>query len=739
MSPIPENSLHKSIVNVNSSATVGEAAWGLQNRAAGEDLAMWYAVVRMSEGRFAVLTAADLNRICETQGLDALGQSLHDIEDLLVPSRTVEQDSVELVEARILRDRSHRQILVVLRNGTPHGLFIVREQGPELRKSLALFAEGAMPPDHGALRWIQARAWRADLGAAPARTLAPERPSLLAIHIGPSAQRRTDPPFPDQELDFDSGAVDITVQVELAGAVLAGLGRHQRLETFIAEELPLDGFFESLLDVLAGPEPVDEGTPFVSVASQDIKLPAAGDSEMAEFAVWPQPGCSNVTGRIAIIHRGRIIQTAWLTAPVDVESRAEPGLMVEVEDTIHPRLDDLAERSKFDAALIAADDVGGQLRLTVNHNGTEYEVQLNNLLDAITKIRSAVFEATYRPGDTLALDSESMRAVLRRLAGQGRLLYDELDAHLGNMLNAFDRIQLICRGAAFFPIEYVYDGPRLKIAAQICDNAVHALESGGCEECEHQGSRDWLCPLHFWGFSKVIERSTDGTNGSGTRQVAMTERWRRPSPTRTPFGAVHPVLFAASHKAFDFEDGATWRTRLMEALGRLAVDSLPVETETWDGWRELVEGTQPSPKVLVLLPHSDTVLTDIDVLEIGAQDQLAKDEIDVDLIGKDEIPQLLLLLGCSAAEVTEAFAPYPERFRRAGADIIIAPLAPILGADAVPIAEQLVELLAARLALGRAVAFGELLRDIRRELLAKGHPGVLGLVGFGDADWRFGG
>ncbi|HEX9872292.1 MAG TPA: hypothetical protein VGC99_27585 [Candidatus Tectomicrobia bacterium] len=89
--------------------------------------------------------------------------------------------------------------------------------------------------------------------------------------------------------------------------------------------------------------------------------------------------------------------------------------------------------------------------------------------------------------------------------------------------------------------------------------------------------------------------------------------------------------------------------------------------------------------------------------------------------------------------MTETFAPFPELFRDAGADIIIAPLAPILGADAVPIATRIAQLLAQYGSGGKEVAFGELLRTVRQELLAEGHPGVLGLVGFGDADWAFGG
>jgi hypothetical protein len=155
----------------------------------------------------------------------------------------------------------------------------------------------------------------------------------------------------------------------------------------------------------------------------------------------------------------------------------------------------------------------------------------------------------------------------------------------------------------------------------------------------------------------------------------------------------------------------------------------------------MIGAAGPRPKVLVLLPHATPAreLFDVDALEIGAAAQLAKDQIGPDIIGDVEAPQLLLLLGCSTADVTEIFAPYPRLFRRAGADVIIASIAPIRGADAAPIAERIADLLTDQLSQGKEVAFGELLLDVRRQLLAGGHPGVLGLVGFGDGDWRFGG
>jgi hypothetical protein len=141
--------------------------------------------------------------------------------------------------------------------------------------------------------------------------------------------------------------------------------------------------------------------------------------------------------------------------------------------------------------------------------------------------------------------------------------------------------------------------------------------------------------------------------------------------------------------------------------------------------------------------HSDSIGANIELLEIGKgeknEEKLLKTAILPDVVGAVETPQLLLLLGCAVAQVNTDFAPYPEKFPEAGADIIIAPLAPNLGADAAPIACRISELLGEWMAKQHEITFGELLKQIRCDLLAKGHPGVLGLVSFGDADWIFGG
>ena len=386
---------------------------------------------------------------------------------------------------------------------------------------------------------------------------------------------------------------------------------------------------------------------------------------------------------------------------------------------------------------MAADDLGSRLRLTVCCDGTSQEVMVDNLEEAVKNIQATVFETVRRSGDILALDSKEMQIILCSLASHGRLLYDELHKGLGERIDISERLQLVCRGKAFFPLEYVYDGAPPNEDAKVCPEAAKAIPQGDCTACRWPEAKEYLCPLHFWGLSKVIERHGEAPKDKCIGSVGV-DRLNLPSPTRSPFGPVQPVLFAASNKAFEFSDGPDWRNKLLKSLSSLGGGAAVVEATTWDDWRNKVVSTPP-PKILVLIPHTDQILIRVDALEIAERKWLKKDQVLDDVVGPKEAVQLLLLLGCGAAQVTGSFAPFPFKFHDAGADIVIAPLEAILGADAVPIGTRIADLLADHLSPGQEVTFGELLRDLRRGLLAEGHPGVLGLVGFGDADWLFGG
>ena len=637
------------------------------------------------------------------------------------------------------------------------------EMADGMPAAAALAAGQAAMEQKRRIRHIQAYAWRTDGGAEPARALAPERPSLLMMHIGPAKQPRPDPPFPEAQIDFTTGPVEVTVQLELAGAAVAALGNNEQFHAMqyhltrhsldlLEEDVSVQLF--GLLDhLIPAPEASAVSQPLVSLASDAIVLPVAGDSTRAVFAVRPQAVVKEVGGRIALIHQNRIVQTARLYAPVDkLPGDAGPGITVVAEAAVHPRLDDLAERRQFDAALISADDLGGHLRLTISQAGAAKEVSLGNLKDSLQKIRSILDRAVPKWDYSKPVQAQpALQPILYGLASNGCLLFDSLREKLGHQFVQAERFQLLCRGTAFFPLEYVYAGPPPQDGAQVCPNAFQALELGGCrlvraagaDGCPQHDSDLYLCPLHFWGFTKVIERHSPPAATEAPDEASFAESRRLPVPSRQPFGSIQSVLYAATAKAFAFRptpaERDAERQQLADALGSLCLSANGAAS--WEEWKERVKN---DPNLLVLIVHTaqktdDLGISTTSVLEIGEGQTLAKHLINPAVIGDPSKVQLLLLIGCSTAEITEDFAPYHDRFRLAGADVILATLSTIRGIDALPMVRSIAGLMQQRLSGGQETAFGELLRDLRRQLFARGHPGVLGLVGFGDADWVLGG
>ena len=302
------------------------------------------------------------------------------------------------------------------------------------------------------LRYIQAQAWRDDAGTAPARALAPQGPNVLTVHIGP-AKDPLGTPFPDYQFDFSSGPVDLYVQVSLSGAAIAAIDLKEfpenpdsilewlkiiavannsdritphpdplpsRGEGKITDKILSDRY--NRLSPIAGEEPMD-------IASAAIRLPLAGDSSRAVFAVLPQAGVSEVTGRIAIIHRNRIVQTARLKAAVAEAGFEGPGITVEPEAMVHPRLDDLAERRKFDAALLFSNPTGG---LIISSEGKDQRLPLENLKSAVENIRTALHAGAAAWDYSKVLkDQPALQPILLKLACSGRLLFDMLQDKLG--------------------------------------------------------------------------------------------------------------------------------------------------------------------------------------------------------------------------------------------------------------------------------------------------------------------
>lgn len=592
--------------------------------------------------------------------------------------------------------------------------------------------------DHRTRRWLQGHAWR-DGRDIPARALEPERLNILTFHIGPSTIPLSGEAFPDQLLDFTAGDVELTVQLELVGAEIAPMND----VPMPAHRMTLHPHIEMAFAYsMTRPARARDDRDAVRLTSTTIWLPAVGDSTPALFAVDPIDGIEGVSGRVTVIHQNRVLQTARVSIDVAADADVGKGLVLAIDRPVHPRDDDLAERREYDAAIVVS-DVGGKLHLTVQDHGAPRLVRLDDLAAPIDAIAKAIKQAAAQWDYSKPLaEQQRFDASLYAMAAHGSLIEQHLRKHAGDAIDHWERIQLVPTTNAYFPIEYVYDGAPPDVMATACPNMTSALDRGSCSRalgasdnshpCPNRRSADFVCPLHFWGFQRMIERNTTSPAGLRTAPAGVTV------PTKRPFGPAKGLLFAASDRAFQYmtdpNDQATERATLVQSFGSFGSISV-ADAADWVAWKSAAKGR---PNLLVLVPHSD-LFRQVPALEIGHDKWLGRQQIDTEVTGAYGDPQILLLLGCNTADVDEDFQPYPERFRDAGVSIVLAPIAAIRGSDAVPIAKRLTQLLAGVLAGSEPSGFAELLPVLRRQLLREGHPGVMSVVGFGDGDWLLGG
>jgi hypothetical protein len=82
------------------------------------------------------------------------------------------------------------------------------------------------------------------------------------------------------------------------------------------------------------------------------------------------------------------------------------------------------------------------------------------------------------------------------------------------------------------------------------------------------------------------------------------------------------------------------------------------------------------------------------------------------------------------------YQSFVTRFRQLGSALVVGTIATVAGSHAAGVAASLTTALH-EADTSRQPAFGDLLREVRRRLLADGEVMALSLTSYGDADWRF--
>jgi hypothetical protein len=505
-------------------------------------------------------------------------------------------------------------------------------------------------------------------------------------------------------------------------------GLDQAPTVFPVEELPPELERWTLVALLSEPDHLR--TPL----RRQIRLPRDGNSDWCEFLFRPRE-LPRFEGRLTVLHRGRVIQTALLRA--SVLSAKYPAVKdgapkLEDEIAVRHRLGDL-DRRQFDLAFVANHDSKGRPLLTAVSAKAAWVKDLTPMRAIGAQINEKLLPVAKSVQDyTKGLDGKKGEALLVQLAKLGGWLRVFLDEALEDAANnpataREEYIQIVSTSSdSVVPLEFVYDFEVPETGAKVCKHWKDGVVHGKClQHCERKRGK-WVCPMGFWGLSKVIERHalTPSLAKDGNVLYLQSEVSRNSETLHLGGTAV----LGSSSRVPKAKVG-----ELREVLASHC--GAPPETApNWDKWEELV--TNLHPALLVALPHTDGIEPNITV-EIGND---TKDTISLRQTHVFPPPQkgrdapLVLLIGCDLAGAANEYGSHVRIFRNRGAGIIVGTIATVYVEHAPDVTGKLVEgLLPAK--QDKPVRLGELIRAVRRNSLLNNLLMPLSLVAYGDADW----
>lgn len=465
-----------------------------------------------------------------------------------------------------------------------------------------------------------------------------------------------------------------------------------------------------------------------------IHLRRTGASTTCEFEFIPETVIP-FNGRISVLHRGRVIQTAALRASVSAADAIPADAIAPKFDSVLQVKRNLAdlERRRFDLAIVL--NHAGTDQPTAHVMGSEraWMANLRVVEKTVVALNKVLSQLTRTAQDYVGgLDSDKGRDWLRKLAQIGSYLHLYLVESQKNGAGAgaasnvlsgeFLQIVSTRSDAIVIPFEFVYEYPAPDNDAALCPKWRDAVKDGKCPKtCKHDAGS--FCPMGFWGLSKVIERHALQAELAREGEVGVQSE---PVAGRDTLKISGAAVFGCSKRVTDAHLEPL-RQRLIAAQMNAS------QAKDWKDWAKLVGSSSPS--LLIALAHSDgggfgaTVEIGgeaINTIGISAAHIRAKAD-------SGERP-LVALLGCDMAGTDDDYANPVAVFSTRGAAAVIGTIATVLAEDSADVAARLMQGLtfADRTSTRR---LGEAMRDLKRNALLDGELMPLCLVGFGDADW----
>jgi hypothetical protein len=476
--------------------------------------------------------------------------------------------------------------------------------------------------------------------------------------------------------------------------------------------------------------------------SRNIELPRTGKSSVCSFIFSPSR-LGVFRARISVLHEGRVLQTAVVETAVEPLPRARrspgesPALRPQVEMVVRHDMSSLGDRQHFDASLILNHANDGAAAMTAAAKDGAYVASLDDLQAQLASISTLLVElATKSKVHTKGLTTKENAAWLGRLAAEGHFLHRKLVADYINKspaadaLNKAEHLQIVsARPDSVVPLEFVYEYPPPKKGAPVCENALQALQEGRCPaSCKPKRSpAACVCPMGFWGLSRVIERHVHDPDLPKPAKIIAVE----PTSDRGSLEVRGASLLAISEQVKAAEQKKLAARIKQHWKGGVSI------AENWEAWPDTVAAQKPV--LFVVLPHTKGKGAEI-ALEIHG-DALESRYIERSYVYPEDSstsPPIVLLLGCDTSNTADkdAYTTNIAVFRQAGSAIVLATTAALIwGDDSAKVAGQIVEAFDAAVS-DTPQRFGDILRTAKRRSVADSQLMAMCLAAFGDADWR---
>ncbi len=482
-----------------------------------------------------------------------------------------------------------------------------------------------------------------------------------------------------------------------------------------------------------------------------VVLPATGPSDVVTFSLPPFADRAPVEAWISLVFEGRHIQSARLSgfALDDPGSALDEAAMSLQWAAISPGLADPGVREPFDASVwldARAEGDAGVSGVGVPDADDVIAIDDVHLDTVLNDIRALLRGLVDAPASFDDLTSDASVGLLRSLAFQGRILHELIGEPLEETMpgRALERIQIVQTDRIdFAPLEFLYDLPTPSEDAGLCEGWKDQVIAGvgRCPDANHPPGAlprqvTKVCPLGFWGLSRVIERQIIEARDVRSEGIAVRVAPTNAQPQLAPLGS---ALFGFSTRVDAAVGGQS--TAVLDTL-KDVTGGHALSVDTWGAWATAVAGR---PSLLVLLSHT-VEHQSVTALEIGPEVGGSRIKL-IELVPEfvkiepADTP-VVLLLGCDTAVERNEFRSFVGQFLDCGAALVVGTITPVLGERVSPVTQSLIREIASALTAGgrppgdQAMTFGDLMLRVRRQLLTEGELTALCIASFGDADWR---